>query len=137
VLHQLINVIYENYKLNLIAIDKQYSKWGMINQGVRHGCSLLSLIFAIYINESITQWRPTGMSSIPISINLKLGTLLFADDQVVMAYQRMSCNVSNATYKTWKEIFIRENTKINGFSRKISHSLQICIHSKITGHQLF
>jgi hypothetical protein len=49
--NQLITAIFNIYTDNYIAIggeDKQ-SEWRLINQGVRQGCCLSSLLFIIYI----------------------------------------------------------------------------------------
>ena len=56
-----------------------------INKGVRQGCPLLSTLFNIYLDEIITKWQNQDITGIKLSKNQELTTLLFADDQVIIA----------------------------------------------------
>jgi hypothetical protein len=79
--------IYEIYKHNLIAVKLQTetSEWKIINCGVRQGCSLSPLPFIIYTNKIIQKWKVTRHGNIPINRNVNINTMLFADDQVLLA----------------------------------------------------
>lgn len=85
--NQLITAIYNIYNSNHIQvrIENKYSEWKRINQGVRQGCSLSPLLFIIYMNHIIKEWRLKPHGSIPISRLSQIDTLLFADDIVFMA----------------------------------------------------
>jgi hypothetical protein len=79
--------ICEMYKHNLIAVRLQAetSEWKIINCGVRQGCSLSPLLFIIYMNKIIQKWKVTRHGNIPINRNVNIDTMLFADDQVLLA----------------------------------------------------
>jgi hypothetical protein len=79
--------IYEIYKHNLIAVRLQAEtwEWKIINCGVRQGCSLLPLLFIIYMNKTIQKWKVTRHGNIQINTNINIDTMLFADDQVLLA----------------------------------------------------
>ncbi|KAJ4425543.1 hypothetical protein ANN_27737 [Periplaneta americana] len=84
---QIIQNIYNIYKTTIIAIrsNNKLSQWRPIYSGVRQGCGLSPLLFIIYINRIIQDWRQTRHGFIPINRNLQLDALLFADDLVLMA----------------------------------------------------
>jgi hypothetical protein len=85
--NQLITAIYEIYKRNLIAVRLQAetSEWKTINCGVRQGCSLSPLLFIIHMNKIIQKWKVTRHGNVPINRNVNIETMLFADDQVLLA----------------------------------------------------
>jgi hypothetical protein len=79
--------IYEIYKRNLIAVRLQAetSECKTVNCGARQGCSLSLLLFVIYMNKIIQKWKVTRHGNIPINRNVNIDTMLFADDQVLLA----------------------------------------------------
>jgi TusA-related sulfurtransferase len=83
----LITTIYEIYEHNLIAVRLQAetSEWKTINCGVRQGYSLSPLLFVIYMNKIIQKWKVTRHDNIPVNRKVNIGTMLFADDQVLLA----------------------------------------------------
>jgi hypothetical protein len=87
VLDQIIHAIYNIYSNNKISIktDSNPPKWESINKGVRQGCSLCPLLFIIYMDAIIKRWRGGNHRGISINRNMILDTLLFADDQVLIA----------------------------------------------------
>jgi hypothetical protein len=56
-----------------------------INRGVCQGCPLSPTLFNIYINEIISKWNTDNVKGIQITRNKEIKTLLFADDQVLIA----------------------------------------------------
>jgi len=56
-----------------------------INKGVRQGYPLSPTLFSIYLDEIITKWQKQDITGIKLSINQQMSTLLFADDQVIIA----------------------------------------------------
>jgi len=56
-----------------------------INKGVRQGCPLSPTLFNIYLDHIITKWQKQDITGIKLKKNQQPSTLLFADDQVVIA----------------------------------------------------
>jgi hypothetical protein len=75
--------------VNIITLGgKKYiklSKLVEINKGVRQGCPLSPTLFIVYLDEIITKWQKQDIAGIKLSKNQHLSTLLFADDQVIIA----------------------------------------------------
>jgi TusA-related sulfurtransferase len=84
---QTIQNIYNLYKTNLISvkIEDKLSEWREINTGVRHGCGLLPVLFIIYMNAIIKEFRQKRHGYIAINRTLQLDAMIFADDLVVLA----------------------------------------------------
>jgi hypothetical protein len=84
---QIIHAIYNIYSNNKISIktNSNPSKWEAINQGVRQGCGLSPILFIIYMDTIIKRWRELNHGGTSINRSTILDTLLFADDQVLIA----------------------------------------------------
>ncbi|KAJ4451609.1 hypothetical protein ANN_03078 [Periplaneta americana] len=84
---QFIHNIHNIYNQNKIAIkqDGKLSSWTPINTGVRQGCGLSPILFIIYMNRIIKEWKQTHHGYIQINRHLKLDSILFADDLVLLA----------------------------------------------------
>jgi len=54
-------------------------------------------LFNIYLNEIITKWQNQDLTGIKLSKNQQLSTLLFADDQIIIA--NTENNLQKAAYK--------------------------------------
>jgi len=76
--------IYTQNKI-LIKFNNKLSKPVEINKGVRRGCPLSPTLFYIYLDEIITKWQNHNITGIKLSKNQQLSTLLFEDDQVIIA----------------------------------------------------
>ena len=83
----IINIKYFIYYINKISVkfNNYLSKSVEINKGVRQGCPLSPTLFNIYLDEIITKWQKQDITGIKLSKNQQLSTLLFADDQVIIA----------------------------------------------------
>jgi hypothetical protein len=56
---QTIQNTYNLYKTNLISVktEDKLSEWREINTGVRHGCGLSPVLFIIYMNAIIKEFK--------------------------------------------------------------------------------
>src|SRR5215469_7400621 len=83
----LLKAIVDVYTKNKIMIKffNKTSKRVEIDKGVRQGCPLSPTLFNIYLDDIITKWQKQDTSGIKLSKNHHLSTLLFADDQVLIA----------------------------------------------------
>jgi hypothetical protein len=84
---QVIGAIHNICSENQISVrtGQQLSAWKPINRGARQGCSLSPLLYIIYMNKIISEWKKKPHGSIKIDRHTKVDTLLFADDQVLVA----------------------------------------------------
>ena len=76
--------IYTQNKI-LIKFKNKLPKPVEINKGVHQGCPLSPTLFNTYFDEIITKWQNQDITRIRLSKNQQLSTLLFADDQVIIA----------------------------------------------------
>jgi TusA-related sulfurtransferase len=72
ILQHIIHNICNLYKTNLISVktEDRKSEWKVIDSGVRQGCRLLPILFIIYMNAIIKEWRQKPHWYIPIGRNL-------------------------------------------------------------------
>jgi len=77
-------IIYTQNKI-LIKFNNKQSKPVEINKGVRQGCPLSPTLFNIHLDEIITEWQNQYLTGIKLSENQQLSTLLFADNQLIVA----------------------------------------------------
>ena len=94
-----LEVIVDIYTQNkiLIKLNNKLSKPVEINKGVRQGCPLSPTLFNIYSDDIIAKWLKQDITGIKHSKNKQLPTLLFADDQVIIA--DTEDNVQKAAHK--------------------------------------
>jgi len=94
----LLKAIVDIYiKKILIKFNNKLSKSVEINKGVHQGCPLSPTLFNIYLDEIITKWQKQDITGIKLSKNQQLRTLLFADDQVIIADRKD--NLQRAAHK--------------------------------------
>jgi hypothetical protein len=126
--------IYSNNKIS-IKTDSNPSKWEPINKGVRQGCGLSPLLFIIYMDAIIKRWRGGNHGGISINRSMILDTLLFADDQVLIATSEDE--LQWAIYNLQKTIsdsdmsISTEKSKIMPFLGKDPVRSKICINNKM------
>lgn len=85
----LLNAIKSLYQNTSIAIwsgrqDSQ-GKSIRINMGLRQGCGLSPILFDLYINRILEDWKKTNPKGISLGDNRYIDSVLFADDQVLIA----------------------------------------------------
>jgi hypothetical protein len=108
----------EIYKDNeiLIKLNNATTDMKSINKGVRQGCPLSPTLFNVYINEVIKDWNQIYTKGINVQNSTKLNTILFADDQVIIA---------NSEDNLQRGVFTLNNT-LNRFGTTVS-----CKKSKV------
>jgi len=85
--HYLLNTIkciYRNAKVR-IKFNDGVSEPVYINKGVRQGCGLLPVLFIIYINKIVQEFKLAIKKGIQLNNRKILNTILYADDQILMA----------------------------------------------------
>ena len=76
----------------MIQFKNKPSKQAENNKGAPQGCPLSPTLFNTYLDEIITKWQNQDITGIK-----QLSTLLFADDQVIIA--DTEDNLQKAAYK--------------------------------------
>ena len=79
-----IKSIYRNTKVR-IKFKEDLSELISINKGVRQGCGLSPVLFNIYINKIVQEFKTTIMKGIQLNKRKYINTILYADDQILMA----------------------------------------------------
>ena len=83
-----------------------------VNSGLRQGCGLSPLLFDIYINKILEEWKSTEPRGIYLGRNKEIKTILFADDQVLL-----TSNEDDLQYNVTKL-----NNVLKGYNMEISGS---------------
>jgi len=91
--------------VSAIRMGNKVSENFKVTKGLRQGCAMAPTLFKIYINEALTKWKQhCEIMGIPINDKF-LYTLLFADDQVVLAMDEQDSNYMirklHEQYKRW------------------------------------
>jgi len=79
-----IKCIYRNTKVR-IKFKDGISEPICINKGVRQGCVLSPVLFKIYINNIIQEFKIVVKKGIQLNNRKLVNTILYADDQILMA----------------------------------------------------
>jgi len=79
-----IKCIYRNTKI-IIKCNDGISEPIHINKGVRQGCSLSPVLFNIYINKIIQEFKTLIKKGIQLNNRKLVNTVLYADDRILMA----------------------------------------------------
>lgn len=108
----LVNTIKSLYfnSISVVKIGEQTSAEIRVNKGLKQGCCISPTLFNIYIAEALSNWK-RKCCNMGIQIgDSKLYTLLFADDQIVIAEDE-----DDASYMTrkLKEEFLKWGLTIN------------------------
>jgi hypothetical protein len=79
-----IKNIYKNTKVR-IKFNEDLSEPISTNKGVRQRCGLSPVLFNIYINKIVQEFKTTIMKGIQLNKRKYINTILYADDQILMA----------------------------------------------------
>jgi len=79
-----IKFVYRNTKVR-IKFDDGISEPIYINKGVRQGYGLSPVLFNIYINKILQEFKIVIKKGIPLNNRKLVNTILYADDQILMA----------------------------------------------------
>lgn len=83
---------FSENNVSAIKIGDKISEEFRVTKGLRQGCAMAPTLFKIYINGALKKWKKYyGTMGIPINDKF-LYTLLFADDQVVVAMDEQDSN---------------------------------------------
>jgi hypothetical protein len=105
--HKYIDTIRDLYEgqSSVIKIGSEISESFIITKGLRQGCCLSPTLFKIYIDKVLQEWQ-VKCRSMGVDVNGEyLYSLLFADDQVVIALDEDDSNYMmrklTETYEKW------------------------------------
>ena len=79
-----VKCIYRNTTVR-IKFNDGISEPIHINKGVRQGCGLSPVLFNIYINKIIQEFKIVIKKSVQLNNRKLVNTILYADDQILMA----------------------------------------------------
>jgi len=79
-----IKCIYRNMKVR-IKFNDRISEPIHMNKGVRQGCGLSPVLFNIYINKIIQDFKRVIKKGIQLNNRKLMNTILYADDQILIA----------------------------------------------------
>jgi hypothetical protein len=79
-----IKSIYRNTKVR-IKINEDLSEPIPTNKGARQGCGLSPILFNIYINKIVQEFKTMTKKGIQLNNRKYINTILYADDQILMA----------------------------------------------------
>jgi hypothetical protein len=80
-----IKCIYRNTKVR-IKFNEDLSEPISINKGVRQGCGLSPVLFNIYINKIVQEFKTVIKKGIQLNNKKLVNTILYADDQILMGH---------------------------------------------------
>ena len=109
-----IKCIYRNTNVR-IKFNDGVSELIHINKGVRQGCGLSHVLFNIYINKIIQEFKTIIKKGIQQNNRKLVNTILYADDEILMAtseddLQTMPYNL-NLTARKYKMTISSTKTK--------------------------
>lgn len=109
---RIINIIKELYTDNRAYIKQgdKFSRPLMPSKGLRQGCGLSPLLFNLYLERALKEWRRScGGMGIPIG-DFSLFTQSFADDQVVFAQDAYDMEfMLQRLYQQYQKFGLRNN----------------------------
>jgi sorting nexin-29 len=80
-----IQSLYKNIKICIKLLNHKMSKILNLNKGVRQGCGLSPTLFNLSITQLTREWKSITTTGFKICNNKTLKTMLYADDQIILA----------------------------------------------------
>jgi hypothetical protein len=80
-----IKSLYKDMEICMRFTDGQISEPVLTNKVMRQGCGLTPILFNIYINRILKEWKLTVNIGVQLTGNTRLNTTLHADDRVLTA----------------------------------------------------
>src|SRR5205823_4595347 len=74
---RVLRSIYKKVE-SCVKVDKEFSEWIVLETGVRQGCVLSPLLYALFINGLAVKLRKAKLG-IPITADRRLEVLLYAE----------------------------------------------------------
>jgi hypothetical protein len=115
-------------------MEERYSKDIKINQGVRQGCSLSPILFNIYLDDVIREWKTRSNPGIWLKETAALNALLFAEDQIIIQESedklKRSIFYVNNICKSYNLKISTNETKTMAFKGKYPVRTKIIIEDK-------
>ena len=113
-----IKCIYRNTKIR-IKFSDAISEPIHINKRVRQGCSLSPVLFNIYINKTVQEFKTVIKTGIQLNNRKLVNTIFYADNQILMAIseddlQTMAQHLNLIARKYKMTISKKKKKKING-----------------------
>ena len=97
----LLNTIKGSYRNTKVRIKFNNGRAERIylNKGVRKGCELSQVLFNIYVNKIIREFKMVIKKDIQLNKRELVNTILYADDQILMAtsedeLQTVACHLN-------------------------------------------
>jgi len=84
---RVLRSIYETVE-SCVTIDGETTSWFPIDTGVRQGCVLSPLLYALFINGLVKELNALGVGGVEIEEGKKVSAFLYADDIVLLADNR-------------------------------------------------
>lgn len=106
-----------------------------VNTGLRQGCGLSPLLFDLYINRILEEWKSINPKYIRLGKNKYMNTILFADDQVLLAdsEERLQENITklNTVLKKYNMNISKNKTKAMAMQGKAIKRVKVVIDGNI------
>ena len=131
---KVIRSLYKDTKM-VIEIDGEITEELKTNQGLKQGCSLSPILFNIYLDEILKEWKQKVHKGINLGRSRTLNVLMFADDIVLIfdTEDRLQKAVYelNKICKEYNMIISENKTKIMAFQGRNPVRSKIIIEDSI------
>jgi hypothetical protein len=130
----LLRTLYSDTEI-CVRLENKASDYTKVNQGVRQGCPASCVLFNIYMDQILKEWYKTQPKGVKIEGTKRMETVLFADDQVIMAetedeLQRAVYNLA-ITAQRYNMKISTEKTRVMAFRGKDPVRSKIVINERI------